>query len=45
MQDQTIDRIANVVGIIGRILVVVGMGCACYLFWHLIVTQIIMKGI
>ena len=42
--EETIDRIANLLGNVGRYLVILGMGCACFLFWYLIITTIIMKG-
>jgi len=41
--DKTIDRIANILGNVGKFLVFVGMGCGCYLFWHLIIKHIILK--
>ncbi len=38
-----IDQIADILGKIGRIFVLLGMGSACILIWYLIITQIIIK--
>ena len=38
-----IDQISDILGKIGRILVLIGMGSACIIFWYLIITQIIIK--
>ena len=42
MQNKTIDRIAETLGYIGRLLVFIGMACGCYIFWKLIITYIIL---
>jgi hypothetical protein len=42
MQNKTIDRIAEILGYIGRVLVLIGMACGCLIFWKLIITYIIL---
>ncbi len=36
----TYDRIANILGYIGRLLVIIGMACGCFLLWYLIIRNI-----
>ena len=43
MNNETYDRIAHVLGSIGRFLVFVGIGCFCYIVWDLIINNIILK--
>ena len=38
-----IDQIADILGKIGRVFVLLGMGSVCILIWYLIITQIIIK--
>ena len=39
----TYDRIANILGYIGRAMVIVGMGSFCIIVWYLIINNIIIK--
>ena len=43
MQKNTIDIIAELLGNLGKLLVVVGMACGCYLIWGLIIKHIIIR--
>ena len=38
-----IDEIADILGKIGRIFVLLGMGSACMLIWYLIITNLIVR--
>ena len=37
------DKIANILGLLGRALVFLGMLCGCILIWHLIIKQLILR--
>jgi hypothetical protein len=41
MQKNQIDIIAVILGNIGKLLVLIGMACGCFLVWYLIITNII----
>ena len=43
MQKNMIDVITKILGDIGKLLVVIGMACGCYLFWKLIIINLIIK--
>ncbi len=37
------DKIANILGLVGRALVFLGMLCGCILVWHLVIKHIILR--
>ena len=41
MQNKTHDVIAKILGDIGKILVIIGMACGCFLVWYLIISNLI----
>ena len=43
MQNKTIDRIADVLGLVGRALAFLGMLCGCIMIWHLIIKHLILR--
>ena len=43
MKKTRIDKIADVLGLVGRAWVFLGILCACILIWHLIIKHIILR--